>query len=107
VTGATLLDDGRVLLIGTCRGRQAWVDRPLRSRDRRHDLGPADPGLRTSFARYDEDEIWAALSTTMDLFGEVSRRTCAALGTSFAPAVEEHARALVEQLRSTRPARSG
>jgi len=71
----------------------------------------ADPvsleGLRTSFARYDEDEIWAALSTTMDLFGEVSRRTCAALGTSFAPAVEEHARALVEQLRSTRPARSG
>jgi aminoglycoside 6-adenylyltransferase len=71
----------------------------------------ADPvilrGLRTAFARYDEDEVWAALMVTMDLFGQVSRRTAAALGMSFPPAVEEHARALVEQLRSTRPARSG
>ena len=58
----------------------------------------ADPvilrGLRTAFARYDEDEVWAALAATMDLFGEVSRRTAAALGMSCPPAVEEHARAL-------------
>jgi aminoglycoside 6-adenylyltransferase len=68
----------------------------------------ADPvilrGLRTAFARYDEDEIWTALEATMDLFGEVSRRTAAALNVPCPPAVEEHARALVTQLRSTRQA---
>jgi len=67
----------------------------------------ADPvilrGLRTAFAHYDEDEVWAALAATMDLFGEVSRRTAAALGVPCPPAVEEHARALVAQLHSTRP----
>lgn len=64
-------------------------------------------GLRTAFARYDEEEVWAALTATMDLFGEVSRRTAAALGLPCPPAVEEHARALVAQLRSTRPAPPG
>jgi aminoglycoside 6-adenylyltransferase len=69
----------------------------------------ADPaalrGLRTAFARYDEDEVWAALAVTMDLFGEVSRRAAAALGLgmSRATAAEEHARALVAELRPTRP----
>jgi aminoglycoside 6-adenylyltransferase len=71
----------------------------------------ADPvilrGLRTAFASYDEDEVWAALAVTMDLFGEVSRRTAAALGVPYPPAAEEHARALVAQLHSTRAARSG
>jgi hypothetical protein len=46
----------------------------------------ADPatlrGLRTALARYDEDEVWAALAVTMDLFGEVSRRTAATLGVA-------------------------
>jgi len=68
----------------------------------------ADPvilrGLRTAFARYDEDEVWSALAATMDLFREVSQRTAAALGVPCPPAVEEHARALVAQLHSTRPA---
>lgn len=67
----------------------------------------ADPailrGLRAAFARYDEDEIWAALAATMDLFGEVSRRTAAALGMPCPPAAEQHARALVAELHSTRP----
>jgi aminoglycoside 6-adenylyltransferase len=71
----------------------------------------ADPvvlrGLRSAFARYDEDEVWAALTATMDLFGEVSRRTAAALGVPCPPAVEEHARALVARLHSTRPAVPG
>jgi aminoglycoside 6-adenylyltransferase len=62
-------------------------------------------GLRTAFARYDEDEVWAALAATMDIFGDASRRTAAALGMSFAPVAEEHARALVEQLRSERTVR--
>lgn len=69
----------------------------------------ADPGLlqslRVAFARYDEDEVWVALATTMDLFGAASRRTAAALGVPCPPAPEEHARALVDALRSTRPAR--
>jgi hypothetical protein len=47
--------------------------------------------------------LFSVLSATMDLFGEVSRRTAAALGVPCPPAVEEHARALVAQLRSTRP----
>jgi len=71
----------------------------------------ADPvilhGLRRAFARYDEDEVWAALAVTMDLFGEVSRRMAAALGAPSPAAAEEHARALVDQLRSTRPAAPG
>lgn len=71
----------------------------------------ADPeilrGLRTAFARYDEAEVWAALAVTMDLFGEVSRRMAAALGAPTPAAAEEHARALVDQLRSTRPAAPG
>jgi hypothetical protein len=64
-------------------------------------------GLRTAFARCDEDEVWAALAATMDLFGEVSRRTAAALGVPRLPAAEEHARALVDQLRATRPPEPG
>jgi hypothetical protein len=62
-------------------------------------------GLRTAFARYDEDEVWAALAVTMDLFAAVSRRAAAAagLGISRPTAAEQHARALVDQLRSTRP----
>jgi aminoglycoside 6-adenylyltransferase len=71
----------------------------------------ADPAtlhaLRTAFARYDEGEVWAALAATMDLFGEVSRRTATWLGTSRATTAEEHARALVDELRSTRPAVQG
>ncbi len=69
----------------------------------------ADPvsleGLRTAFAHYDEDEVWAALAATMDIFGDASRRTAAALRLSVAPVAEDHARALVEQLRSERAAR--
>jgi aminoglycoside 6-adenylyltransferase len=68
----------------------------------------ADPvtlrGLRAAFARYDEDEVWAALAATMDVFADVSRRTADALGVPCPPAVEEHARALVTQLHSTRAA---
>jgi aminoglycoside 6-adenylyltransferase len=71
----------------------------------------ADPvllqDLRTAFARYDEDEIWAALAATMDLFTVVSRRIAAALGVDVPTTAEGHARALVETLRSTRPVRRG
>jgi aminoglycoside 6-adenylyltransferase len=73
----------------------------------------ADPvalrGLRTAFARYDEDEVWAALAATMDVFGEIAQRTAAAvgLGSTRAMAAEEHARALVAHLRPTRPAAPG
>jgi aminoglycoside 6-adenylyltransferase len=71
----------------------------------------ADPvsleGLRTAFARYDEDEVWAALAATMNIFGDVSRRTAARLGVPCPPTAEEHARALVDQLRPVRPAVPG
>lgn len=75
------------------RGRffEEWAD-PVLLRD-----------LRSAFARYDEDEVWAALATTMDLFGAASRRTAEALGVPCPPRVEERARELVEGLRSTRP----
>jgi len=67
----------------------------------------ADPAilgrLRAAFARYDDDEVWAALAVTMDLFGEVARRTARVHGLAYPSDAERHARELVEQLRATRP----
>ena len=63
----------------------------------------ADPGvlvgLRTAFARYDEAEVWAALATTMDLFGEVGPRTAERLGFEYDRAAEAEARTLVAGMR--------
>ncbi len=75
------------------RGRffEEWAD-PLLLQD-----------LRTAFARYDEEDVWAALTTTMDLFAVASRGTAEALGVPCPPAPEDRARELVERLRSTRP----
>jgi aminoglycoside 6-adenylyltransferase len=63
----------------------------------------ADPGvlagLRKAFARYDEAEVWAALATTMDLFGEVGPPTAERLGFEYDSAAEAEARTLVAGLR--------
>jgi aminoglycoside 6-adenylyltransferase len=68
----------------------------------------ADPttvvGLRTAFARYDEDEVWDALVVTMDLFGDVGRRTAAALNLPYPLEAERRSRELVEELRTSRSA---
>ena len=56
-------------------------------------------GLRTAFARYDEGEVWVALATTMDLFGEVGPRTAKRLGFEYDRAAEAEARTLVAGMR--------
>jgi aminoglycoside 6-adenylyltransferase len=71
----------------------------------------ADPttvaGLRTAFAHYGEDEVWEALIATMDLFGDIGRRTATALGVSYPGDAERRSRELVEELRRTRQIRKG
>jgi aminoglycoside 6-adenylyltransferase len=66
----------------------------------------ADPATVTelprAFARYDEGEVWDALAVTMDLFGDVARRSASALGLTYVPGPEQRARELVGELRSGR-----
>ncbi len=63
----------------------------------------ADPevlaGMGQAFARYDEAEVWAALATTMDLFGEVGLRTAERLGFEYDSTAEAEARTLVAGMR--------
>ncbi len=66
----------------------------------------ADPATVTelprAFARYDEGEVWDALAVTMDLFGDVARRSASALDLTYVPGPEQRARELVGELRSGR-----
>ena len=43
LTGATALDDGRVLVIGMCRGRESGWTGSIRSHDHDHDTGAQRP----------------------------------------------------------------
>lgn len=65
----------------------------------------ADPdtiaGLRRAYAHYDEEEVWSALGSTMDLFADVARRTADRLDLAYDEAVEAHARELVARMRDT------
>ncbi len=48
-------------------------------------------GLRSAFARYDEDDIWAALGVTMDLFSRVARPLATTLGLPYPEQAEDRA----------------
>jgi len=66
----------------------------------------ADPatvqGLRRAFAHYDEDDTWAALDVTMDLFSALVRGVSARLGLPYPAGAEARARELVREYESTR-----
>ena len=69
LTGATLLDDGRVLVIGMCREDAGWLDGPLRPRDRGDEPGPTDPSLPT---RFDTTRGWASAHRRRTITGDVT-----------------------------------
>jgi aminoglycoside 6-adenylyltransferase len=66
----------------------------------------ADPAvvrdLGRAFARYDEDEIWAALGVTMDLFSRVARQLAETQALPYPALSEQRARELVHRYEATR-----
>jgi aminoglycoside 6-adenylyltransferase len=66
----------------------------------------ADPAtmhaLPTAFAHYDEDDTWAALGVTMDLFSRLARALSARLGLAYPVGAEARAMELVRKYESTR-----
>jgi aminoglycoside 6-adenylyltransferase len=66
----------------------------------------ADPtvvrGLGGAFARYDEDEVWAALAVTMDLFSGVTSRLATTLALPYPALAQQRARELVHGYEATR-----
>jgi aminoglycoside 6-adenylyltransferase len=69
----------------------------------------ADPkavtALRSTFAHYDEEDVWRALRASMDLFHDLAAETSALLRVPYPAPEEEKARGLVEGMYSgrTRP----
>ncbi len=74
------------------RGRflEEWADQEVVGR------------LSSAFARYGEDDLWAALAVTMDLFSRVGRRLATRLGLAYPDRAEAHARELVERYGAKR-----
>jgi aminoglycoside 6-adenylyltransferase len=66
----------------------------------------ADPkavtALRSTFAHYDEEDVWRALRASMDLFHDLGAETAALLHFSYPAQGEEKARELVEAMYSGR-----
>jgi aminoglycoside 6-adenylyltransferase len=87
----------------TAMGRDPW----FRGRFLEEWADPAAvAGLRAAFAHYDLDDTWRALAATMDVFGDLARRTAAVLGLDHRPEIEDHARRLLTQIRdATEPVR--
>ncbi|HEX4898267.1 MAG TPA: aminoglycoside 6-adenylyltransferase [Candidatus Limnocylindrales bacterium] len=59
-------------------------------------------GLRSAFAHYDEDEIWAALEVTLDLFSRVAQQVATALSLPYSEPAEQRARELVRAYAANR-----
>lgn len=66
----------------------------------------ADPGvvrgLDRAFARYDEEDLWAALARTMDLFSHVAHQLATTLKLVYPEHAEARARELVLEYRARR-----
>ena len=66
----------------------------------------ADPraveGLRSAFAHYDDEDLWRALSATMDLFRWLAVETAERLGHPYPTGSDEHVTAWVRQLAEAR-----
>ncbi|HEX5149022.1 MAG TPA: aminoglycoside 6-adenylyltransferase [Candidatus Limnocylindrales bacterium] len=62
-------------------------------------------GLRRAFAHYDEDEIWAALEVTSDLFSRVAHQVATAHSLPYSEPAEERARGLVRAYAASRGVR--
>ena len=62
----------------------------------------ADPAivrqLRGAYARYDGDEVWAALAATMEIFARSARETARQLKIDYSADSEQHAREFVSSL---------
>jgi Streptomycin adenylyltransferase len=74
------------------RGRflEQWAD-PATVRD-----------LESAFAHYEEEEMWAALAITMDLFSRVARRLATTFALPYPGRAEDRARELVGAYHATR-----
>ncbi|OGO52327.1 MAG: hypothetical protein A2148_01525 [Chloroflexi bacterium RBG_16_68_14] len=67
----------------------------------------ADPraaaALRETFARYDEEDVWRALFSTMELFGWLARETAERMNFTYPAAAEERVTEWVQARFLKRP----